>query len=148
MFNTKLMFPPRLRCTVYGNTKNCELHSSRFPVVIHFRNVITQSWVIVAILWKPVKVPPQSGRTIRHTSCVSTNLIYCITCDNINAPAKLYIDETGRCLSDRYSIRNIVNKPVAHHFNSHKHTLISKFLQSFPYLEVMIWDKRSISYSI
>ena len=65
---------------------------------------------------------PKSNFVIRHNiACTSSNIIYCISCVKC---CKLYIGETGRRLSDRFSehlrsVRNNdVDKPVARHFNA------------------------------
>ena len=60
-----------------------------------------------------------------HFSCISTNLIYCITCTLCK---KIYIGVTGRRLGDR--IREYLveindkdaSKPVARHFNLPNHS--------------------------
>ena len=69
---------------------------------------------------------PQSDHTIRHRfSCISSNVIYCITCDKC---PKVYIGENGRRLSDRFAEHlrsarnNDADKPVARHFNSSNHS--------------------------
>ena len=65
---------------------------------------------------------PKSNFIIRHNfTCTSSSIIYCISCSKY---CKLYIDETGRHLSDRFSehlrsVRNNdIDKPVARHFNA------------------------------
>ena len=56
----------------------------------------------------------------------SSNIIYCISRSKC---CKLYIDETGRRLSDRFaehhrSVKNHdVDKPVARHFNAANHSI-------------------------
>ena len=66
--------------------------------------------------------PKSINFVIRHNfTCTSSNIIYCISCSEC---CKLYIGETGRRLSDRFSehlrsVRNNdVDKPVARHFNT------------------------------
>ena len=70
---------------------------------------------------------PKSNFVIRHNfTCTSSNIIYCISCSKC---CKLYIDETGRRLSDRFaehlrSVRNNdVDKPVARHVNAANHSI-------------------------
>ena len=69
----------------------------------------------------------KSNFVIRHNfTCISSNIIYCISFIKC---CKLYIGETGRCLSDRFaeplrSVRNNdVDKPVARHFNADNHSI-------------------------
>ena len=62
--------------------------------------------------------------TILHAP--PSNIIYCISCSKC---CKLYIGETGRCLSDRFAEHlcsarnNDVDKPVARHFNATNHSI-------------------------
>ena len=70
---------------------------------------------------------PKSNFIIRHNfTCTSSNIIYCISCSKC---CKLYIGETGRCLSDRFAEHlcsarnNDVDKPVARHFNATNHSI-------------------------
>ena len=71
-----------------------------------------------------------SKRTVAitdHFSCISTNLIYCITCTLCK---KIYIVETGRRLGDRFRehLRDVeindkdASKLVARHFNLPNHS--------------------------
>ena len=59
-----------------------------------------------------------------HFSCVSENIVYCISCHRY---PHLYIGETGRSLRSRFGehLRSIRNNtpgfPVAQHFNSMGH---------------------------
>ena len=65
-----------------------------------------------------------------HFWCISTNLIYCITCTLCK---KIYIGETGRRLGDRFRehLRDVeindkdASKPVARHFNLPNHPVES-----------------------
>ena len=96
---------------------------------------------------------PQSNFVIRHNfTCTSSNIIYCISCSKC---CKLYIGETGRCLSDRFAehIRSVRNndvaKPVAWHFNAVNHSISDiKVCASHPFLVVMIAvkDTKSVSF--
>ena len=74
-------------------------------------------------------------------TCTSANVIYCITCTCCN---KLYIDETGRRLGDRFRehLRDVerndkdASKPVAIHsnlaeINSHHFYLVSRFYRNW-----------------
>ena len=70
---------------------------------------------------------PKCKFEIKHSfTCVSSNLIYCISCCKCG---KLYIGGTGRRLGDRFAeyLRDIknneCNKPVARHFNSASHSI-------------------------
>ena len=68
---------------------------------------------------------PKSNFVIRHNfTCTSSNIIYCISCSKC---CKLYIGETGRRLSDRFSVRSVrnndVDKSVARHFNIVNHSI-------------------------
>ena len=59
---------------------------------------------------------PKSAFTIRdHFTCVSKNLVYCISCRRCS---HIYIGETGRSLR-----RRIGGFPVAQHFNSAGHSI-------------------------
>ena len=69
---------------------------------------------------------PKSNFVVRHCfTCVSSNLIYCISC---NRYCLLNIGETGRHLSDRFveHLRSVsngdVDKPVTRHFNTADHS--------------------------
>ena len=70
---------------------------------------------------------PKSTFTIRdHFTCVSENLVYCISCRRCS---HIYIGETGRSLRCRIGehLRSIRNNtpgfPVAQHFNSAGHSI-------------------------
>ena len=71
--------------------------------------------------------PKRTVAITDHFSCISTNLIYCITCTLCK---KVYIGETGRRLGDRYRehLRDVeindkdASKPVARHFNLPNHS--------------------------
>ena len=71
--------------------------------------------------------PKRTVTITKHFSCISTNLIYCLTC---TLSKKIYIGETGRRLGDRFSehLRDVeindkdASKPVARHFNLPKHS--------------------------
>ena len=66
--------------------------------------------------------PKRSIKITGHFTCASDNVIYCITCTYCK---KLYIDERGRRLGDRFRehLRDVkrddrdASKPVARHFN-------------------------------
>ena len=67
--------------------------------------------------------PNQSTKVTDHFTCISVNVIYCITCTLCK---KIYRSETGRRSADRFRehLRDIkkknhtdASKPVAHHFN-------------------------------
>ena len=70
---------------------------------------------------------PKSTFTIRdHFTCMSENLVYCISCRRCS---HIYIGETGRSLCSRSgehlrSIRNNTPRfPMAQHFNSAGHSI-------------------------
>ena len=71
--------------------------------------------------------PKRTVAITDHFSCISTNLIYCITC---TLRKKVYIGETGRRLGDRFRehLRDVeindkdASKPVARHFNLPNHS--------------------------
>ena len=71
--------------------------------------------------------PKRSIQITDRFSCTSANVIYCITCTFCK---KLYIDETGGRLGDRFRehLRDVdgddknVSKPVAWHFNFPQHS--------------------------
>ena len=71
--------------------------------------------------------PNRSVKVIEHFSCISTNVIYCITC---TVCKKIYIGETGRKQTDRFrehlrdAEQNNTNasKPVVRHFNLPNHS--------------------------
>ena len=71
--------------------------------------------------------PNRSAKITDHFTCISVNVIYCITCTLCR---KFYIGETGRRLADRFRehLRDVENidtdasKPVARHFNLPKHS--------------------------
>ena len=67
--------------------------------------------------------PNRSVKVTDHFTCISTNVIYCITCTLCK---KIYIGETGRRLADRFCehLRDVeknntdASKPVARQFQS------------------------------
>ena len=71
--------------------------------------------------------PNQSVKVTDHFTCITTNVIYCITCTLCK---KIYIGETGRRLADRFRehLRDAeqnntdASKPVARHFNLPNHS--------------------------
>ena len=71
--------------------------------------------------------PNRSVKVTDHFTCISTNVIYCITC---TLCTKIYIGETGRRLADRFRehLRDVeknntdASKPVARHFNLLNHS--------------------------
>ena len=71
--------------------------------------------------------PNRSVKVTDHFTCISANVIYCITCTLCK---KIYIGETGRRLADRFRehLRDAeknntdVSKPVARHFNLPNHS--------------------------
>ena len=71
--------------------------------------------------------PNRSVKVTDHFTCISSNVIYCITCTLCK---KIYIGETGRRLADRFReyLRDAeqnntdVSKPVARHFNLPNHS--------------------------
>ena len=71
--------------------------------------------------------PNRSVKVTDHFTCISTNVIYCITCTLCK---KIYIGETGRRLADRFRehLRDAeqnntdASKPVARHFNLPNHS--------------------------
>ena len=71
--------------------------------------------------------PNRSVKVIDHFTCITTNVIYCITCTLCK---KIYIGETGRRLADRFRehLRDAeqnntdASKPVARHFNLPNHS--------------------------
>ena len=71
--------------------------------------------------------PNRSVKVTYHFTCISTNVIYCITCTLCK---KIYIGETGRRLADRFRehLRDVeinntyASKPVARHFNLRNHS--------------------------
>ena len=78
---------------------------------------------------KKVKIsgPNRSVQVTDHFTCISTNVIYCITCTLCKT---IYIGETGRRLANRFRehIRDVevnntdASKPVARHFNLRNHS--------------------------
>ena len=72
-------------------------------------------------------VPNQSVKVTDHFTCISTNVIFCITCTLCK---KIYIGETGRRLVDRLhehrrdaeQNNKVASKPVACHFNLPNHS--------------------------
>ena len=62
-----------------------------------------------------------------HFSCISENIIYCISCRK--CPKAVYIGETGCRLADRFRehcldvLHNKRDLPVAQHFNGPSHSL-------------------------
>ena len=70
--------------------------------------------------------PNRSVKVTDHFTCISTNVIYCITCTLCK---KIYIGETGRRLADRFRehLRDAeqntdASKPVSRHFNLPNHS--------------------------
>ena len=71
--------------------------------------------------------PKRSAKITDHFTCISANVIYCITCTLCK---KIYIGETGRRLADRFRehLRDVekndtdASKPVARHFNLPNHS--------------------------
>ena len=71
--------------------------------------------------------PNRSAKITDHFTCISANVIYCITCTLCK---KIYIGETGRRLADRFRehLRDVekndtdASKPVARHFNLPYHS--------------------------
>ena len=71
--------------------------------------------------------PNRSVKVTDHFTCITTNVIYCITCTLCK---KIYIGETGRRLTDRFRehLRDAeqnntdASKPVARHFNLPNHS--------------------------
>ena len=70
---------------------------------------------------------PKSNFVIRHNfTFTSSNIIYCISCIKC---CKLYIGETGRCLSNRFAEHlrsernNDIEKPIARYFNAANHSI-------------------------
>ena len=71
--------------------------------------------------------PNRSVKVTDHFTCISTNVIYCITCTLCK---KIYIGETGRRLADRFcehlrdteQNNTVASKPVARHFNLPNHS--------------------------
>ena len=71
--------------------------------------------------------PKRSVKITDRFTCISANVIYCITCRLCN---KLYIGEAGRRLGDRFRehLRDVekndkdASKPVARHFNPANHS--------------------------
>ena len=66
-------------------------------------------------------------KMVDHFTCISTNVIYCITCTLCK---KIYIGETGWRLADRFrehlrdaeQNKRDASKPVARHFNLPNHS--------------------------
>ena len=71
--------------------------------------------------------PNRSIKVTDHFTCISTNVIYCMTCTLCK---KIYIGETGRRLVDRFCehLRDAqqnntdASKPAARHFNVPNHS--------------------------
>ena len=71
--------------------------------------------------------PNRSAKITDHFTCISANVIYCITCTLCK---KIYIGETGRRLADRFRehLRDVekndtdASKPVGRHFNLPNHS--------------------------
>ena len=76
---------------------------------------------------KLVPGPNRSAKITDHSTCISANVIYCITCTLCK---KIFIGETGRRLADRFRehLRDVAkndtdaSKPVARHFNLPNHS--------------------------
>ena len=74
--------------------------------------------------------PKRTFAITDHFSCISTNLIYCITCTSVMQKKIIDIGETGRRLGDRFRehLRDVeinykdASKPVARHFNLPNHS--------------------------
>ena len=74
-----------------------------------------------------ISEPNRSIKVTDHFTCISTNVIYCITCTLCK---KMYIGETGRRLADRFRehLRDAeqnntdASKPVTRHFNLPNHS--------------------------
>ena len=66
--------------------------------------------------------PNRSVKVTDHFTCITTNVIYCITCTLCK---KIYIGETGRRLADRFRehLRDAEqNNTDARHFNPPNHS--------------------------
>ena len=71
--------------------------------------------------------PNRSAQITHHFTCISVNVIYCITCTPCK---KIYIGQSGRRLVDRFCehLRDVeknntdASKPVARHFNLPNHS--------------------------
>ena len=97
---------------------------------------------------KKISGPKRTVAITDHFSCISTNLIYCITCTLCK---KIYIGETGRRLGDRFRehLRDVeindkdASKPVARHFNLPNQSCLSILLwtQLRKGMNVSIWAK-------
>ena len=74
-----------------------------------------------------ISAPNRSVKVTDHFICISTSVIYCIT---RTLCKKIYINETGRRLADRFRkhLRDVEknntdgSKPVARHFNLPNHS--------------------------
>ena len=81
--------------------------------------------VSVSVYW--TCMPKRSVKIADRFTCISANVIYCITCTLCN---KLYIGETGTRLGERFRehLRDVdkndkdASKPVARHFNLPNHS--------------------------
>ena len=80
----------------------------------------------------------RSAKITDHFTCISANVIYCITCTLCK---KIYIGETGRRLADRFRehLRDVekndtdASKPVARHFNLPNHSHHNMTFWAYPY---------------
>ena len=98
------------------DSHNYLLHSSSHP-----------QHVKKAIPFSQISGPNLSIKVTDHFTCISTNVIYCITCAQCK---KIYVGETGRRLADRFRehLRDAeqnntdASKPVARHFNLLNHS--------------------------
>ena len=97
------------------------------PGTLTCRRTRCKTWPFISNTVK-ISGPNRSVKVTDHFTCISTNVIDCITCTLCK---KIYIGETGRRLADRFrehrrdvEINNTdASKPVARHFNlpSHSH---------------------------
>ena len=97
------------------------------PYACWFRNI--SSRILSSFLSNTVKIsgPNRSVKVTDHFTCITANVIYCITCTLCK---KIYIGETGRRLADRFRehLRDAeqnntdASKPVARYFNLPNHS--------------------------
>ena len=82
--------------------------------------------------------PNRSVKVTDYYTCISTNVIYCITCTLCK---KIYIGETGRRQADRFrehqrdaeQNNTDASKPVARHFNLPNHPTTTWLSAGYPY---------------
>ena len=104
-------------------------------MVLGEKFVFDEAYEEVGVAWShfgshcntKISGPNRSVKVTDHFTCISTNVIYCITCMLCK---KIYVGETERRLADRFRehLRDVeksntdASKPVARHFNLPNHS--------------------------